>query len=131
MLAFLLTFFALYIGHALADYPLQGLFLSDGKNRVKPLPGVPWYWCLGAHAAVHAGFVWAIVFLCGLYLSPHGLADARMLFNTGGCLGVMEFVAHFGIDDLKCQGQFGFDRDQVLHILCKLLWAIMLVVSLQ
>ncbi len=102
-LPFLQLFFALCIGHALADYPLQGDFLSKGKNRYNPLPGVPWYWCLIAHAAIHAGFVWAI---------------------TGSAwIAYAELLIHFTIDDAKCRGSIGFDRDQFLHLLCKVLWA--------
>ena len=32
----------LLAAHALADYPLQGDFLSKAKNRFAPLIGVPW-----------------------------------------------------------------------------------------
>lgn len=98
-------FFALCIGHALADYPLQGDFLAKGKNRFQPLPGVPWYWCLAAHAAIHAGFVWLLT----------GYAE----------LAAMEFIAHCLIDDSKCEGTFGFDADQILHILCKVGWVLL------
>lgn len=96
-------FFTLCIGHALADFPWQGDFLSKGKNRVNPLPGVPWYWCLGAHAAINAGLVWLIT-------------------GSGSCAW-LEFVAHLGIDDMKCEGIFGFNVDQCLHLACKALWA--------
>ena len=34
--------FWLMVGHALADYPLQGDFLAKAKNRTAPIPGVPW-----------------------------------------------------------------------------------------
>jgi hypothetical protein len=33
----------LIAGHALADYPLQGDFLSRAKNRSAPIPGFPWW----------------------------------------------------------------------------------------
>lgn len=45
------------VGHAIADYPLQGDFLAKAKNRRAPMPGVPWYQALGAHAIIHGGFV--------------------------------------------------------------------------
>lgn len=47
----------LVFGHMLGDYPLQGDFLSKAKNRYAPIAGVPWYQALGAHSAIHAGFV--------------------------------------------------------------------------
>lgn len=49
--------FWMIVGHAVADYPLQGDFLAKGKNHKQPLPGVPWWICLLAHAMIHAGAV--------------------------------------------------------------------------
>ena len=102
-------FFALLglmtFGHALADYPLQGDFLSRAKNRLAPIPGVPWYQALAAHAAIHAGFV-------GLITGSWALAFA-------------EFIAHALIDDAKCAGRLSYNKDQALHLVCKLGWAAM------
>lgn len=95
--------FLLLVWHALADYPLQGDFLAKAKNRMAPIPGVPWYQALGAHALIHAG---------GVALLTGSLA-----------LGVAELVAHFLIDDAKCRGRIGFNADQGLHFACKVLWA--------
>lgn len=92
----------LLFGHALADYPLQGDFLSKAKNRLAPIPGVPWYQALGAHAAIHAGFVGVI---------------------TGSpILAAAELVAHSLIDDAKCAGRLTFNQDQAAHVICKVLW---------
>lgn len=94
--------FALVAAHALADYPLQGDFLAKAKNRTAPIPGVPWWQALGAHALIHGAFVAAI---------------------TGNVyLGLAEVLAHAIIDDAKCSGRIGFNTDQALHIGCKLLW---------
>lgn len=88
--------------HALADYPLQGDFLAKAKNRSAPIPGVPWWQALTAHAAIHAGGVGII---------------------TGSAwLALAEFAAHFAIDDLKCRGRIGFNTDQALHVACKAAW---------
>jgi hypothetical protein len=95
-------FAALIAAHALCDYPLQGDFLARAKNRTTPLPGVPWYQALGAHAAIHAGAV--------------GLLTGSLL------LGLAEFTAHAVIDDAKCAGRIGFNADQTLHLACKALW---------
>ena len=94
--------FALIVAHAVADYPLQGDFLSRAKNREAPIAGVPWYQAMGAHAAIQAGFVWAIT---GVWW-----------------LGAAEFVAHAIIDDAKCTGHISFNQDQALHVACKLAW---------
>jgi hypothetical protein len=102
--ALAVTLALLLFGHALADYPLQGDFLSKAKNRFAPLPGVPWYQALGAHAAIHAGFVGII---------------------TGSIwLAAFEFVAHWLIDDAKCAGRINYNQDQALHATCKALWVL-------
>jgi hypothetical protein len=95
--------------HYLFDYPLQGDFLSKGKNHKQPLAGVPWRECLSAHCWLQA---------VGVY------------FVTG-CfwLGVVEYVAHWWIDYSESEGWFGegeraFNFDQSLHIMCKVLWAL-------
>jgi Protein of unknown function (DUF3307) len=94
--------FLLLAAHALCDYPLQGDFLARGKNRFAPLPGVPWYQCLAAHAFIHAGTVYII---------------------TGSLwFGLAELMLHCLIDDSKCAGRFGFNVDQALHVACKVLW---------
>ena len=100
----MIELFALLVfGHFLADYPLQGDFLARAKNRAHPIPGAPWIQALGAHAGIHAGFVFVL---------------------TGNLwLGLAEWVAHAAIDDAKCRGKIGFHLDQGLHLACKLLWA--------
>lgn len=104
-------FAALCVGHALADYPLQGYFLARAKNRANPLDGTPWFQALGAHALIHAGFVGAI---------------------TGSLwLAAAEFFAHAVIDDLKCTGKIGFNSDQALHIVCKLIWVVIALAGTQ
>lgn len=103
-IAALKLFFALCIGHAIADFPLQGEFLSRGKNRHLPPPkladGDPpprlWMYLMSAHALTHAGFVW--------------------LFTGNVALGILEFVLHFVIDMMKCDGRTGFESDQWLHV---------------
>ncbi len=104
----LVLMFALLIGHALADFPLQGEFLSRGKNRHMPPPPLAdgdsspkrlWIYLMSAHSLTHAGFVWII---------------------TGSALlGFAEFVIHFLIDTLKCERFTGFEADQWLHIATK------------
>lgn len=97
-------FATLVVGHTIADYPLQGDFLSKAKNRAMPIPGVPWWQALGAHAVMHGGMVWAL---------------------TGSLfLGLLETILHGLIDDAKCAGRITFNQDQGLHIICKALWVI-------
>lgn len=117
----MILFFWLLVGHALADYPLQGSFLSTAKRR-NGIVTVPWQIALSAHALIHAGFVAA---LTG---SPY--------------LGLAEFVLHSLIDFAKCEGwltprnqysdmaklrgeRTAFWIDQSLHVACKALWAVL------
>ncbi|AGT11166.1 DUF3307 domain-containing protein [Paracoccus aminophilus] len=101
--------FALMVfGHMLGDYPLQGAFLSRAKNRSDPLPGTPWYQALAAHAIIQGGIV--------------GIITGSLV------LALLETVIHALIDDAKCRNKIGFNLDQLLHILCKLLWIGLLVI---
>jgi len=94
---------AMFVAHALCDYPLQGDFLARAKNPVAPIPGVPWAWAMSAHCAIHAGAVGAI---------------------TGSVvLAVIEFVLHFHFDNMKCRGRITFSGDQGLHLLTKAIFA--------
>lgn len=94
--------FALLVGHALADYPLQADFLAKAKNHTAPIPGIDWWIALSAHALIHGGTVAVL---------------------TGSvAMGVAETVLHFGIDWLKCDGRTSFRTDQALHVACKVVW---------
>ena len=97
--------FAMIGAHALADYPLQGDFLAKAKNRAMPIPGVPWWQALGAHAIIHGAAVAAIT------KSP--------------ALGIAETVVHAITDDLKCNGRLSYNQDQAIHLACKVLWFVL------
>jgi hypothetical protein len=104
-----LVIIALIGAHALADYPLQGDFLSKAKNRTAPIPGVPWYQALGAHVAIQGVFV---ALITGIWW-----------------LAIAEALAHWFTDDAKCRGKISFNTDQAIHIACKFAWfAVWLVV---
>lgn len=92
------------IGHALADYPLQGDWLSRAKNHTLSLvPGEAiWPGALMCHAAIHAGAV--------------------QLATGSWVLAGAEFVAHAAIDHAKCAGRISYNTDQLLHVLCKAVW---------
>lgn len=109
---FFVLLFALAIGHSLADYPLQGAFLADAKNRhANPFspaenassPLGLWIHALTAHSLIHGGAVWLI---------------------TGSVsLALVEVGLHWMIDFSKCEGWFGYTTDQLLHLSCKALYA--------
>ena len=98
-------FFALAIGHALADYPLQSDFMARAKNRhfAHAFADLPqrtlWAYVLTAHALIHAGCVWLITGRAGFALA--------------------EFALHWLIDWAKTERKIGFQTDQWLHLGCK------------
>lgn len=94
--------FVLAVCHSLADYPLQGDFLSQGKNRNTPLGKLFWPYALSSHALIHGGFVFAV---------------------TGSVtLGLLETVIHAGTDWLKCENKISMLTDQLIHYVCKVIW---------
>lgn len=95
------------VGHFIADYPLQGDFLAKAKNHTNPIPGVPWYQALAAHAIIHGGFVGIIT---GIWW-----------------LGLFEAIIHAVIDYYKCSGCLSYNLDQLLHLYCKIGWALLLI----
>jgi len=109
LLSALQMFFALAIGHALADFPLQGEYLALGKNRRyleklgDPLrPPQIWVSCMGAHCLIHSGAVWAV--------------------TGSSLLALIEFVLHWTLDTVKCAGRTNYTQDQAMHLVCKALY---------
>jgi hypothetical protein len=99
----------LIVMHFLLDFPLQGDFLARAKNHKTPIDGVPWQTCLAAHAIIQGGGVWLV---------------------TGSVsLALTETLLHAIIDWQKNQGDFGFNVDQLLHILCKVVFVVILWVN--
>jgi hypothetical protein len=106
----LIIFFALAIGHAFADFAWQSQFMATNKNRhLVPkdtdsgAPSTMWIHVLTAHCLVHAGVVWVLL----------GRLELAWL------AALIELVAHWIIDFVKCDGFTGFNADQGLHYLCK------------
>lgn len=102
MEALMMTALMLLGAHWVCDYPLQGQFLSDAKQK-GPLRLY--------HLIAHSGI--------------HGAAVALV---TGSLwLGLAEWAAHTIVDQLKVDGKTTFQVDQALHILCKLAWLLLLL----
>jgi hypothetical protein len=142
----IVVLFWLLVGHALADYPLQGEFLAKAKHHRNPIGGVPFYHALLAHAFIHAG---AVVLVTGtLWL---GLAEllAHVFIDYAKCAGCFrygaptarEYIGPAATSDsfasvLELQSrEDGADRrafniDQALHVLCKIVWAALAVTVL-
>ena len=96
---------ALIGAHFLADYPLQGDFLSKAKNRNSLIKGVPWYQAMVAHCFIQAA---AVALITGIWW-----------------LVIVEFVIHFLTDMAKCDTLISYNVDQGIHVLCKILWWIL------
>lgn len=100
---FLTLFFLLVFAHMLADYPLQGDFLAQAKNRNTAIGKVFWPHALFAHSMIHGGFV--------------------MLLTGSIWMAMAELVIHGITDWLKCEGKITLNIDQAIHIGCKVIWA--------
>ncbi|WP_036010797.1 DUF3307 domain-containing protein [Bradyrhizobium yuanmingense] len=98
------------IAHAVADYPLQGDWLSRAKNKQLDLVSgeVIWPLALLSHAAIHAGAV--------------------KLATGSWVIAGAEFVAHAIIDHMKCCGRLSYNADQILHLGCKVIWFAVLAI---
>ena len=97
------TLFLLFAGHALCDYPLQGQFLSDSKNRhLSPSGG--WRLSMLAHCLIQAGMVLIVT--------------GSIWFAFG------ELMAHYATDCAKCEGWITSRQDQLIHYGCKILWVL-------
>ena len=100
------TLVILAMGHFVGDFVLQ-----NDRMAVEKCPGddatLPWYWWLTAHSACH------------------GLLTAAI---TGSAwIGCAEWGAHWMIDYYKCCRRFDLTVDQLLHLLCKGLWVVLLL----
>jgi hypothetical protein len=101
---------SLLLAHFLADYPLQGDFLSRAKNPMNPIPGVPWYQAMFAHCFIHAAFV--------------ALLTDNLVF------GVAELVIHFVTDRAKCYNWLSFNEDQAIHLTMKLAYFLLIAMGI-
>ena len=97
----------LLVGHALADYPLQGDFLAKAKQGSFAATGIPGWYALAMHSLIHAGFVY--------------------WFTNSVTLACIEFVGHSLIDTLKTRRHISFMVDQFLHIVMKVGYAVAVI----
>ena len=104
--------FYLICGHALCDFPLQSAAIAVEKNpnsTSELQKHVPWYYWLSSHALIHGAAV--------------------SLITGSVILGIAETVAHWFIDLGKCNKLYSIHSDQVLHILCKIIWMLCWMIS--
>ena len=106
--------FLLMVGHCAADTALQPAPMAHGKNRHNSvdMSRVPkgqkplnlWSHWLTHHALIHGGMVYLITRRVDLALA--------------------EAVLHWLIDFFKCENRFNPHVDQLLHIACKVVYAL-------
>lgn len=104
--------FLLIAGHHICDFALQNEFVATNKNRHarnqftvderNKMLSI-WPHLLTAHAIMHG--------------------TAVFLITQNLTLGILETVAHWITDFLKCEGKFNFHTDQFIHLAFKGLWA--------
>ena len=121
-----ITFFWFLCGHALADYPLQGPFLSSAKRK-GGIADFPWPIALASHGLIHG---------CMVALVVTGMLFAVTNITTWGILSIafviamLETFCHAVIDYQKCNNKIGIWTDQILHVWCKICWTALLISSL-
>ncbi len=100
------VFIVLLMCHFIGDFVLQ----SD-RMAVEKCPGkdstLNWSWWLTGHASTHALLVYLVT------------------WNIAAC--VSEFFCHFAIDFMKCRYKFRLSSDQLLHIICKMIWVYIII----
>lgn len=104
-------FFKLLCVHALCDFSLQNDAMAKFKHRlnwekVEGIKRTIWLYWLGSHSLIH------------------GLGVA--LITGVWWLGLCETIAHGLIDLGKCEKKYGFHTDQTLHVVCKVLWLVIM-----
>lgn len=92
-------FLALVFSHFVADFPLQGSYLSDAKRAVfQTFEGT---WALVAHAAMQAG-------AAGTTAAVLGAPWEAVAASVG--------ITHFVIDACRVRGVIPYYVDQFLHL---------------
>ena len=97
--------FYMIAAHFLCDYPLQGDWLAKAKNPTINLIGETiWPMALFGHAMIHAS---AVLIITGM-----------------PALAASELVIHAITDYTKCKNGLTYNGDQTVHLVCKMIWAI-------
>ena len=102
----LALFAGFVVVHALADFPLQGTYLALQKSRKLADSRSDWITALCAHCIIHAGGVW--------------LVSGSLAFAAA------ELILHGLIDLGKGEEKYGVAADQILHLICKLAYVLLL-----
>jgi len=102
------TFIWLLFGHAVADFGFQDNDMMTYKNpscKRRKAVGPWWLWMLG-HGCIHGAMV--------------------TLVTGSFVLGLGEAYCHCIIDYGKCKKYYGYAIDQIMHLLCKFIWVLLI-----
>ncbi len=101
--------FWMIFGHVVADFALQSDTMAVEKNRHlnDGKKGVPWYYWMWAHSLIHGGLV--------------------AIITHSAILGLAEMVCHAVLDILKCEKLTNIHVDQLGHVLCKVVWILIVL----
>ena len=99
----------LFMGHFVGDFVLQHDRMAVEKCAGKDNT-LPWRWRMAGPCSCH-GLIVAL--LCGVPL-----------------LGLAEFGVHWLLDWSKCRFRFSLGFDQLLHLVCKVVWVAVLSLGL-
>lgn len=107
----ILTLALLFYGlHSLCDYPWQGPYLAQAKQTLTdPMRG----YHLLCHSSIQATGVYVVTFMVG---------------TPNIHLALAEFILHTIIDEAKVRGITTYPQDQALHLLCKMVYIVILAV---
>lgn len=98
-------FFLLLFSHALGDFGLQSEYLLTSKFPKKNKES--WYVYLLGHSIIHGGLIG---------------------FFTGSfTLALLETVCHFIIDLGLLKGKYSLLHEQLLHVVTKAAWALLII----
>lgn len=103
-MTFVLLLGLMLVGHAIADSWLQPFWLSRKKRDPNPVIQIT---ALAVHGSVHA--------------LPVAMVTGSAM------LAAAELFLHPLIDYLKSLGWYGLKTDQVLHVVCKAAWALIVL----
>ena len=98
------VFFRLLIAHSVCDVFLQSERMEKRKTRQEG--GVHWFYWMLAHSLINGLGVWVAT----------GVME----------LGIVETILHFAIDLGKCEGKYGVNFDQLLHLITKVAYCVTL-----
>lgn len=111
--SFVAVLFGLIAAHFICDYVFQPFAMFKGKNHLASklddtAPNINWWYWLTAHSAMHGVAVYIVT---------------RNLY-----LDLAETTAHWLIDWGHNAGKYSLHAEQAMHLACKLLWALIVLV---